>query len=158
MYKEYLKDEEGWTEAIKTTDWNENDKYNYHYVAFAIPGLTFAAEYFYINRSLNYKKLFYEINSANEAGTLFPLHKATYLPVNKANYYMETIKHRENTSEKDQRKYFKDVEKSNTMFGTDTIVLDLRDFDLILEKMKITKIALEELENSFLIKKIIVLS
>ena len=78
MYREFINEKEKWTEVTISADWDENQKYLHHYVAFAIPGLTFAAAYFGGNCDVNYKELFYVINSANEAATLFPLHKATF--------------------------------------------------------------------------------
>lgn len=160
--RKYKKENGVWVEHdYKITDWEDwekNDKRKYHYVAYAIPGLTYAAAYF-CNTSINdYKDLFYTINSRNEAGTLYPQYKATFLPVHRANYYQGSVEHRKNVTEEEKRSYYRDVDKANTMMCADTIALDFRDLDLLLELFIETRIAQEELLNNPYLRTIIVLS
>ena len=156
----YTKTGKDWIENTNDSrEWDENMCYQYHYVAYAIPGLTFAANYFLKCKVPgNYKELFYEINSKNETGTLYPFCKATFMPVPSANYYLGTVEHRKTVTEKEIRNYYKDVLKANNMMGTDTIVLDLRDLDLFLSALMNTSICLEEFKKDSLIKSVIVLS
>ena len=144
-----------------SVEWDEDKKYEYHYVAFAIPGLTCSAAYFLRCKEIvgdSYKRLFFNINHKNEAGTLFPNHKATFLPVHKANYYLGTIKHRDGVTDAEFREYFRDVEKANSLIGTDTIVFDLRDYNnMLLLQTHLESIALDVLKANISIKTMIVL-
>ena len=157
----YMKKNGAWVEEKDSSlslKWEEDNKYDFHYVAFAIPGLTFAAEYCMPFRKIfDYKELFYTINSNNEAGTLYPACNATFLPVHRANYYLGTIEHRSSVTTDEIKTYFHDVDKANTMMGTDTIVLDLRDFTELLLRFSYTQTALETLIHSALLNRIIVL-
>ena len=156
--KTFTREGGDWIEKTNSpADWDESMVYRHHYVAYAIPGLTYAAEYCSKNIP-NYRELFYEINSTNEAGTLYPLYKATFMPVPRANYYLGTIEHRKTVSMEDKIGYYRDVVKANDMIQTDTIVLDFRDETIILSSIFETETALAEFKASPLIKKVIVLT
>ena len=81
------------TETKHNEIFNEVVEKKAHYIAWAIPGLTYSAEF--CRQGINadadmYKSLFMKINESKETGTLYPRANMTFLPVNAANYYMGT--------------------------------------------------------------------
>lgn len=103
-----------------------NKNHSYHYVAFAIPGLTYAAEYARAIVS-DYKSQFYAINEAGESGLLG---NATFIPVEKANYYLSVVEHKPLPYSEDERvAHYRDVLEAQELYvKAQTIVVDLRDF------------------------------
>ena len=146
-----------WKKTVVSDEWNGRPRRNDHYVAFAIPGLTYAAAYFQLTKIRDYKELFYRINQTDEPGTLDPEYNATFLPVHRANYYNEVVEHRPCTTEESLKRYFGDVCIANSMMNADTIVLDFRDIREAVLFASYVRIALDLLTNKRGISKIIVL-
>jgi hypothetical protein len=106
-----------------------------HYISWAIPGLTFAADY--IRQVLKvdsdtYKSLFREINTKKETGTVYPKAYMTFLPIEKANYYSGTEIH--NNYEYTVTEVFaqiKDVLRVNKDYIKAKILyIDIRDIEV----------------------------
>jgi len=106
-----------------------------HYIAWANPGLTFAATMCQQGLKINadaYKALFMEVNTKKETGTVYPRANMTFLPVSEANYYMHTEKHHDSEyAKEDEFIQFRDAFIANRDYIKATkLYLDLRDFEL----------------------------
>lgn len=106
-----------------------------HYISWAIPGLTFATEFCKSglnNNATNYKDLFAKINIARETGTLYPQANMTFLPVEKANYYMGTEIHYDGEYTAEEKlSHMKDVLIANRDYiKVKRLYLDVRDLEL----------------------------
>jgi hypothetical protein len=120
------------TNSVNTTILCDVIENNAHYISWAYPGLTYSAHFCQNGLKVNaetYKTLFMEINSKGETGTLYPRVNMTFLPINKANYYMGTIVHRnEEYTREEEICHLKDALIANRDYiKAKKLYLDIRD-------------------------------
>jgi len=143
-----------------------------HYISWAIPGLTYSSHFCKQGVKANAdacKALFMEINNKNETGTLYPRAYMTFMPVEKANYYMETEAHYDGEyTEAEKKRHMNDALIANRDYiKAKKLYLDIRDLpnmDLMLMAMQYREYYSEmirkiiEQEQMEIIDKLIIIS
>lgn len=126
-----------------------------HYIAFAVPGVSYAANYLAGTKyKSRHTEIFDEINSKNTAGTFYPEYSATFLPVQKVMAYMNEAE--KEKAESEIRSYFKSVERAESLMNTAVALFDIRDFGVI-DNEFYKKVAIEELMKFDKLKEIIIM-